>query len=52
MKKYTCNSIEQSEDYYLSMLCDAGATIEDIADMLDGYSFTGNDGNIYEIDED
>ena len=49
--KYYCNGIEQDNDYFLMMLYNAGATIEDIKQMLDGYSFTGCDGNIYEISE-
>lgn len=49
--KYIRNGIEQSENYYLMMLYSAGATIEDIRNMLEGYSFTGEDGDIYEIEE-
>lgn len=45
------NGILQDNDYFLMQLYNAGATIEDIKNMLDGYSFTGSDGNIYEICE-
>lgn len=48
--KYLCNEIEQSGDYFLMMLYDAGATVEDIINMGDGYSFTGSDSNIYEVE--
>ena len=50
--KYLCNGIEQSGNYFLMMLYNAGATVEDILDMGNGYSFTGSDGNIYELEED
>nr|DAP64104.1 MAG TPA: hypothetical protein [Caudoviricetes sp.] len=49
MYKLLCNGIE-SYHTALIVLCNAGATIDDIANMLDGYSFTGTDGNIYEIE--
>lgn len=49
--KFYCNGIEQCEDYFLMMIYNAGITIDDIKDMLNGYSFTGTDGNIYEIME-
>lgn len=49
---YFCNGIEQSADEFMSMIVFAGATVEDILDMGNGYSFTGSDGNIYEIDND
>lgn len=49
--KYLCNGIEQPGDYFLMMLYNAGATVEDILNMGDGYSFTGSDGNIYELEE-
>lgn len=49
--KYLCNGIEQYGDYFLMMLYNAGATVEDILSMGDGYSFTGSDGNIYELEE-
>lgn len=49
--KYLCNGIEQSGDYFLMILYNAGATVEDILDMGNGYSFTGSDGNIYELEE-
>lgn len=48
--KYLCNGIRQDDDYFLMMIYNAGATIPDIISMLDGYSFTGSDGNIYEIE--
>ena len=48
--KYYCNGIEQYNDYFLMMLYNAGATVEDIINMGNGYSFTGSDGNIYEIE--
>ena len=32
------------------MLYNAGATIEDILNLAEGFSFTGTDGNIYEIE--
>lgn len=47
---YLCNGIEQHDDYFLMELYNAGATIPDILSMAEGYSFTGNDGNIYEIE--
>ena len=50
--KYLCNGIEQYSDYFLMMLYNAGADISDILSMADGYSFTGTDGNIYEIEND
>lgn len=50
--KYLCNGIEQPGDYFLMMLYNAGATVEDILNMGDGYSFTGSDCNIYELEED
>lgn len=49
--KYLCNGIEQSGDYFLIMLCNAGATVDDILNMGNGYSFTGSDGDIYELEE-
>ena len=49
--KYYCNDIEQYADYFLVMLCNAGATIEIIAYMLEGFSFEGSDGNIYKIEK-
>lgn len=49
--KYLCNSIEQSGDYFLTMVYNAGATVEDILNRGNGYSFTGSDGNIYELEE-
>lgn len=48
--KYLCNGIEQYEDYFLTMVCNAGATVEDIIEMGNGYCFTGSDGNIYEVE--
>ena len=48
--KYYCNGIEQDNDYFLMILYNAGATVEDIINMTNGYSFTGFDGNIYEIE--
>lgn len=51
MKCY-CNGIEQYNDYFLMMVYNAGATVEDIINMGNGYSFTGSDGNIYEIEND
>ena len=47
---YYCNGIKQSNDDFLIMLCNAGATVEDIINMNDGWSFTGSDGNIYELE--
>lgn len=47
---YFCNGIEQPGDYFLMMLYNAGATIEDILNLAEGFSFTGTDGNIYEIE--
>ena len=52
MMKYLCNGIEVHEDYFLEMTCNAGVSIPDIKNMFDGYSFTGRDGNIYEIEEE
>ena len=49
--KYYCNGIEQCDDHFLMMIYNAGATVADILEMADGYSFTGNDGNIYEIEQ-
>lgn len=49
--KYFCNGIEQPGDYFLMMLYNAGATVENILDMGNGHSFTGSDGNIYELEE-
>lgn len=49
MKCY-CNGIEQSEDLFLMSLFYADARIEDIKNLFDGYSFTGSNGNIYEIE--
>ena len=48
--KYFCNGIEQDNDYFLMMLYNADATVKDIINMANGYSFTGSDGNIYEIE--
>ena len=48
--KYFCNGIEECNDYFLMMLYNASATVEDIINMVNGYSFTGSDGNIYEIE--
>lgn len=48
--KYYCNCIEQDDDYFLMMLYNAGATVEDIINMANGHSFIGSDGNIYEIE--
>ena len=48
--KYYCNGIEQGNDYFLMMLYNASATVEDIIDMVNGYCFIGSDGNIYEIE--
>ena len=48
--KYYCNGIEQDPDYFLMMLYNAGVSVEDIINMGNGYSFTGSDGNIYEIE--
>ena len=50
--KYYCNGIEQHADYFLMMLYNAGAGVEDIINMSNGYSFAGSDGNIYEIEND
>lgn len=49
MKCY-CNGIEQYEDDFLQMIINAGATVQDIINMGNGYSFAGNDGNIYEVE--
>lgn len=49
--KYLCNGIEQSGDCFLMMVYNAGATVKDILDMGNVYSFTGSDGNIYELEE-
>ena len=46
------NDIKQFEDYFLIDLVNAGATISNIAAMLNGEMFTGEDGNIYEIMEE
>lgn len=35
---------------FLEMLYNAGAVVKDIIDMGNGCSFTGNDGNIYEVE--
>lgn len=49
---FYCNDIKQDQDIFLMMIYNAGATISDIKDMLDGYTFTGSDGNMYNITED
>ena len=48
--RYYCNGIKQCNDDFFTMLCNAGATVEDIINMSNGWSFTGSDGNIYEIE--
>ena len=50
--KFYINDIEQYEDYFLVDIYNAGATMQDIKEMLDGYTFTGKDGNMYNITED
>lgn len=50
--KYYCNGIKHDHDTFLTMIYNAGVTILEIIDMYEGYSFTGNDGIIYEIEKD
>ena len=50
--KFYKNDIEQCEDYFLVDIINEGATMQDIKDMLDGYTFTGSRGNMYNVTED
>lgn len=52
MWRFYINGIEHDADEYLDILAYAGATINDIVLMIEGFSFTGNYGNIYEIEEE
>lgn len=52
MWRFYINGIEHDADECLDILAYAGATINDIALMIEGFSFTGNYGNIYEIEEE
>ena len=52
MWRFYIDGIEHDADECLDTLVYAGATISDVALMIEGFSFTGNDGNIYEIEEE
>lgn len=46
---YYINGIQYDEQDFLQEVVNAGAMVQDIVDLADGYSFAGNDGNIFDV---
>lgn len=49
-RTYYINGIQYDEQEFLQEIVNAGAMVQDIVDLADGYSFTGNDGNMFDIE--
>lgn len=49
-RTYYINGIQYDEQEFLQEMVDQGAMVQDIVDLADGYSFVGNNGNMFDVE--
>lgn len=47
---YYINGIQHGEQEFLQEMVNAGAMVQDIVDLTDGYSFVGDNGNMFDVE--
>lgn len=49
-RTYYINGIQCDEQEFLQEMVNAGAMVQDIVDLADGYSFVGDNGNMFDVE--
>lgn len=49
-RTYYINGIQYDEQEFLQEMVNAGAMVQDIVDLADGYSFVGDNGNMFDVE--
>lgn len=49
-RTYYINGIQYDEQEFLQEMANAGAMVQDIVDLADGYSFVGDNGNMFDVE--